>query len=261
LLGNRIGQNVELKNTHYNLVYFKDRSEEDRTQIGYDFLLSFVDYTFNFGDTSRLKTEEFEKIEQVMNTPIFTDNSAEEAAEIDSSYDNLLSSIENIFANPELKKIEEIERIIKKNDGKCFFEAEKERQGNSRFADINAAQSGAKIIYKHRIIFSKNTKKLSDAQKKQLEEIAEMLNANDELLLNIVGYTYESDAFKPAKGFSDTRKFTKKVFRFLDKRISDVRKFALIASGMSKNLTPQENADDAEGSGKISKIEIVIIQE
>jgi outer membrane protein OmpA-like peptidoglycan-associated protein len=262
LLGNRIGQNVELKNAHYNLISYKEKNEEDRQQLGYDFLLDFVSYTFNFGDTTRLKADEFDKIEQVMAKPFIPENLSEVNLQADTAYDNLLATVESIFEQPETKKLSDIELIHKNEEDKYFFSADDPQNDvSSRYSYVFPKKNGEKLIYKHTLIFSKKNKKISPEQAKQLDEIAELINKNDELFLNIIGHTFQADSLPDKKQFKASAKYTKKVFRYLEKKITHVRKFALIANGMRRdmsNFSPAEISSETRG---LSKIDIVVVEE
>lgn len=257
LLGDKIGQKVELQNSHYNLVNFQDKNEEDRLQIGYNFMLDFVAYALGSGEERKL--EDFQKVEQLMSKPIF-DTKSEADLSPDSTYNDLLTSIENIFISGDSKKLTDLTLLHKKYDQKLFYLANAENNATSHTSPIIQKAQNGQIIYRHALIFNTKNKKLSEKQKQQLDEVAVLLNENEELQVEILGHTFRADSLSTRKQFDRTNKHTKKVFRYLKARVNQIEKFALIANGLREDLAnflPNEIDQNALG---LSKIELLIIQ-
>ncbi|WP_291721997.1 OmpA family protein [Bernardetia sp.] len=239
LLEEQIGQHNSFKNRSQNLTYYYDSAalhNYDRDK--FEVLRELIDYTMAKGNTNAL-----DSLEKIIVDEISPKASVYIPSQLEpnDNFKPIFDKIKESFSHGSWEYIDEF--YAKKSTGNTYY---------SEAKSISSSEKpNQKTIVTHFVLFDgKNAKRLTKEQKEKLQQIANFLNNDSRLVIEIFGRTNSENStekeLSSEKRLRMSSKRTKQVFKYLKKRVEDKDKFHYIVYGMSEKLddaTLDENTE------------------
>ena len=237
LLEQQIGQHNFFETRSQNLTNYYDSAvlhnyDKDKFEI----LKELIDYTMAKGNSNA-----FDSLERITVNEIFPKTSVQYVSsqlEQTNNFKPIFAKIQQSFAHGSWEYIDEF--YARQSTGNTYY---------SKAKSISTTEKeNQKTIVTHFVVFDgKNAKRLTKEQKKKLKQIANFLNNDPRLAIEIFGRTYSDNSENQESHLKMSAKRTKQVYKYLKRRVDDKSKFHYIVYGMSQKLDDavlQETIED-----------------
>ena len=237
LLEQQIGQHNFFETRSQNLTNYYDSAvlhnyDKDKFEV----LKELVDYTMAKGNSNA-----FDSLERITVNEISPKTSVQYVSsqlEQTNNFKPIFAKIQQSFAHGSWEYIDEF--YARQSTGNTYY---------SKAKSISTTEKeNQKTIVTHFVVFDgKNAKRLTKEQKKKLKQIANFLNNDPRLAIEIFGRTYSDNSENQESHLKMSAKRTKQVYKYLKRRVDDKSKFHYIVYGMSQKLDDavlQETIED-----------------
>jgi outer membrane protein OmpA-like peptidoglycan-associated protein len=275
LLGEVIGQNASLKQVYKHLKLGTDLSPDQLRVIEDDFMLDLIDYVMESGNTHYLKRlEKFagSKIQTALqNKKVIEDGKKEE--EKDPFFDEMFASLDAAFEeeNTDSSSLAEVASEILDTETPVktqtsFYDIEQSQISTRMYPSsqkTNMLFSTDKILMsRYFITFSQKQNKLDNEQKEKLQEIANFINSQSGLRMDLFGHATSNDTKqKLKKQVHLSQKRTQQVFKFLNEKITDSEKIYTITYALNENRSDNTQVYELTNTRELfNSVEILIFK-
>lgn len=273
LLGQVIGQSASLKEVYKHLKLGTDLSAEELETIQDDFMLALIDYVMESGNAHYLKRlDKFSasKIQKALKSKELSEEKNTE--ERDPFFDDMFASLDAAFEEDTdssnlaevASKILDSETPIKIQTS--FYDIEQSQVSTRMYPNVQKASlpfaANKMLMSRHFITFSQKQNKLDGEQKQKLQKIAEFINLQPSLRMDIFGHSSTSQKKNKSKRqLHLSQKRTQQVFKFLNEKIVDTQKIYTITYALNENKEDNLQVYDLGNTRELfNSVEILIFE-